>query len=153
HVGPRLLGELALVQLHFPGAVESALGQCNAGRGGEGKRNEYRLEFHDESPVTRSLCLSGTSSSRGDFMVKSILVPIRRSSGLYNAQSARLHRHDRQSPDLRELPSARPVAGTAAAALGRARRDAVYRHPPGVRAVVQAAAARAALPACLIARG
>ncbi len=51
----------------------------------------------------------------------------------------------RHRAHLRQLPAAGPAAGAAAAAqlAGGARRDAVHRDPPGLRAVVQAGAARA----------
>jgi high-affinity nickel-transport protein len=47
---------------------------------------------------------------------------------------------------VRVVPGARRRPGRTAAAFGRARRDALHRHPPGLRAVVQAAPARARPP-------
>ena len=49
----------------------------------------------------------------------------------------------RRVAELRPVPRARSAAGGAATGLGRARRDAVHHHPPGVRAVDEAVSARA----------
>ena len=63
------------------------------------------------------------------------------------APDAPCPRRDRRRHRLRDLPAdRRPAAAPAADHAGRARRAAVHRRPPGLRAVVQADPARADAP-------